>query len=302
MSPSLDANALFRVDGMVAAITGGGTGIGLTMARALMANGATKVFILGRRLEFLEVASRETPGLVPVQCDVTDKSSLQAAVDKIAADTGYINLLVANSGSGGTQATWGAGKTIQELRRVLFTDHSMEDFTETFRVNVTGAFFTIGAFLELLDAGNHNSLLDSGYGGLAAPGVAVPAVQSQVVVTSSISAFIRGPGTPPDYGGSKAAILHLAKQASSQLAPYGIRVNVLAPGLFPSELAKPLIASRTPAEELPTDPMFIPARRFGDDEEMAGMILYLASRAGAYCDGLVLVADGGRLSVMQSTY
>lgn len=200
------------------------------MAKALMANGAKKVYILGRRQEVLDAAARETKGLVPVQCDVSSKDSLQAAVDTITADTGYINLLVANSGLLGTRNIWGQGKTIQEIRRTLFTEHSMEDFTETFRVNVTGAFFTIIAFLELLDAGNKNSLQAGGFGGAVAPGIAVPAVQSQVVVTSSISAFIRGPATAPSYGGSKAAILHLAKQASSQLAPYGIRVNVLAPG------------------------------------------------------------------------
>ncbi|OIW26237.1 NAD(P)-binding protein [Coniochaeta ligniaria NRRL 30616] len=302
MSTSLEASTLFRVDGIVAAITGGGTGIGLVMAKALMANGAKKVYILGRRQEILDAAARETKGLVPIQCDVTSKASLQAAVDKITADTGYINLLVANSGLIGTRNTWGQGKSIQDIRRAMFTDHSMEHFTEAFHVNVTGAFFTIGAFLELLDAGNHNSLSADGFGGPVAPGIAVPAIQSQVVVTSSISAFIRGAVTPPSYGGSKAAIMHLAKQASSQLAPHGIRVNVLAPGLFPSELAAGLIGNRAPAEETPDDPRFIPAKRFGGDEEMAGMILYLASRAGSYCDGLVLVADGGRLSVMTASY
>ncbi|KAJ9156830.1 NAD(P)-binding protein [Coniochaeta hoffmannii] len=302
MTTSLEAANLFRVDGIVAAITGGGTGIGLTMAKALMANGAKKVYILGRRMEILEAAAREIPGLVPVQCDVTSKESLQAAVDKIATDTGYINLLVANSGSVGTRNVWGSGRSVADIRKTLFDEHSMEEFTETFRVNVTGAFFTMGAFLDLLDAGNHSALLPEGYGGVAAPGVALPAVQSQVVVTSSISAFVRGGMTPPAYGGSKAAILHLAKQASSQLAHHGIRVNALAPGLFPSEIAAGLIGDRRPAEEAPNDPRFIPGRRFGGDEEMAGMILYLASRAGSYCNGLVLVADGGRLSVMQSSY
>lgn len=296
------------------------------MAKALMANGAKKVYILGRRQEILNDAARETPGLVPIQCDVTSKDSLQAAVDKITADTGYINLLVANSGLIGTSNIWGAGKSVADIRRTLFTEHSMEDFTHAFRVNVTGAFFTMAAFLELLDAGNRNAIQVDGYGGVVGPGIAVPAIQSQVIFTSSISAFVRGGATPPSYNGSKAAILHLAKQASSQLAHHGIRVNALAPGcklslnhtsvvsqhrvrvltlrvqVFPSELAASMIANRAPAEEAPTDPRFIPTRRFGGDKEMAGMILYLASRAGSYCNGLVLVADGGRLSMMQSSY
>lgn len=72
--------------------------------------------------------------------------------------------------------------------------------------------------------------------------------------------------------------------------------------MFPSEIAQGLIANRDPGTEAFEDPRFIPARRFGGDEEMAGTVLYLASRAGAYCNGMVLVNDGGRLSVMLSSY
>lgn len=122
---------------------------------------------------------------------MTSKDPLQAAVGNITADTGYVKLLGANSGLVGPYNAGGTGKSIQDLRRTMFTELSMEDFTETFRVNVTGAFFTIGAFFELLDAGNHTALQVDGFGGPVAPGVAVPAIQSQVVVTSSIAAFIR---------------------------------------------------------------------------------------------------------------
>ena len=76
--------------------------------------------------------------------------------------------------------------------------------------------------------------------------------------------------------------------------------NVAA--VFPSELADGLIRGRNPEEEGPQDPRFIPTRRFGGDEEMAGIILFLASRAGAYCNGMHLAADGGRTAVMPSAY
>jgi NAD(P)-dependent dehydrogenase (short-subunit alcohol dehydrogenase family) len=72
--------------------------------------------------------------------------------------------------------------------------------------------------------------------------------------------------------------------------------------VYPSDLASVLINTRSPEEELPTDQRFIPARRFGNEEDMSGAILYLASRAGAYSNGLILTTDGGRLSVMGSTY
>jgi NAD(P)-dependent dehydrogenase (short-subunit alcohol dehydrogenase family) len=64
----------------------------------------------------------------------------------------------------------------------------------------------------------------------------------------------------------------------------------------------PLTQNRNPGDEEPKNPLFIPARRFGGDEEMAGTVLYLASRAGSFCNGLILVFDGGRLSVMLSSY
>jgi NAD(P)-dependent dehydrogenase (short-subunit alcohol dehydrogenase family) len=72
--------------------------------------------------------------------------------------------------------------------------------------------------------------------------------------------------------------------------------------VFPSELASGLIGDRNPGAESYDDPRFIPTRRFGGDEEMAGTLLYLASRAGAYCNGSVLMMDGGRLGVMRSSY
>lgn len=72
--------------------------------------------------------------------------------------------------------------------------------------------------------------------------------------------------------------------------------------MYPSDLASVLINSRNPAEESFEDQRFIPARRFGKDEEMCGAILFLTSRAGSYSNGLVLTTDGGRLSVMGSTY
>lgn len=72
--------------------------------------------------------------------------------------------------------------------------------------------------------------------------------------------------------------------------------------MFPSDIAQGLIGDRDPSTEDHTDPRFIPAKRFGGDEEIAGTLLYLASRAGAYCNGSVLMMDGGRLAMMPSSY
>lgn len=298
-----DASAMFRVDGLVAVITGGGTGIGLMMTQALIANGASKVFILGRRLEALEQAAAGSDGkIVPVQCDVTSKPSIQAAVDRVTAETGFVNLVVCNSGVFGPGNGWDPTKSISELKKSLFDDVDMDAMTATFHVNVTGAYFTMLGFLELLDAGNKRAVEKGGYGAPVTPGGKAPSIQSQVIFISSVAGYLKSTRSPPSYGGSKAALIQLTKAAATMLTTHGIRVNALAPGLFPSELASPLIGDRQPENETPEHPLWIPARKFGGYDEMGGTVLYLASRAGSYCDGLILVVDGGRLAQTPSTY
>lgn len=206
------------------------------MTKALAGAGAKKVYILGRRKKVLEEAAEAHPRIVPIECDVCTKRSLQAAVDFVTKDAGHVNLLIANSGVIGPETRYNADMSVAELRKMLFDGVAVEDFTETLNVNVTGAYFTLLAFLELLDAGNQQALKgdgDGGGGGFGAPsreGSDVPSVQSQAIFTSSISAYSRFWTSTPAYGSSKAAVAHLAKHASTNLAKYGIRVNALAPG------------------------------------------------------------------------
>ncbi|KAI0118749.1 short chain dehydrogenase [Nemania sp. FL0031] len=297
----MDNSSLFRVDGMVAVVTGGGTGIGLHMAKALAKSGAKRVYILARRNKILDEAAKAYAGLYSVVCDVGSKESLQAAVDIVTKESGYVNLVIANSGVIGPIGRFHPDLSLSELRQRLFDNVSMDQFTQAMHVNVTGAYFTMLAFLELLDAGNKNAL-KGGFGAPLAEGSNVPSIQSQVIFTSSISAYSRSHLSLPAYAGSKAAIVHLMKHATTNLAPYGIRVNAMAPGLFPSEIAAGLIDGRDPAKEHPSETRFIPVRRFGGEEEMAGSVLYLASRAGSYCSGLVLVNDGGKLATIPAEY
>lgn len=199
------------------------------MAKGLAGAGAKKVYILGRRQDTLETAAKAHPSIVPLQCDIGDKASLQSAVDFVTKDAGYVNLLIANSGVIGPIKSFTPGLSIKEHRKNLFEDVSMEDFTETFHVNVTGTYFTILAFLELLDEGNKQAL-KGGFGAPTTPGSDVQSIQSQVIITASISGLSRQYFSAPAYAGSKASLIHLTKHTSSSLRAYGIRVNALAPG------------------------------------------------------------------------
>lgn len=199
------------------------------MARALAHNGAKRVYIVGRREDVLKDVAKEHPSLVPIKCDVTSKADLQAVVDQVKAEVGYVNLVVANSGTIGPPVRFNPAASIPELKKSLFDDFSMDGMNDSLALNITAAFFTMTAFLELLEAGNKNAL-NGGWGKPLKPDSDVITIQSQVIFTTSISAFSRHWSSSPPYLTSKVAIMQVTKHASTQLARHGIRVNAIAPG------------------------------------------------------------------------
>jgi NAD(P)-dependent dehydrogenase (short-subunit alcohol dehydrogenase family) len=254
------------------------------MARALALNGTHRIYIVGRRKEVLEQAARSvtTDNIIPLVGDVTSKEALSSLVSTITSEVGYINLLIANSGILGPQASQKitSDSSIADFQKA-WGGSSFDEYVDTFKLNTAGVWFTVVAFLGLLDAGNKKGNVEQ---------------KSQVIATSSIGGFNRLVPGGFAYGQSKAATTHLMKQLATNLAPFGIRSNVLAPGLFPSELAAGIIGDGIFPRTI------IPMERVGTEEDMAGATLFLASRAGAYCTGSVLLLDGGRLSLMPATY
>jgi len=292
----VDTNSaqLFSVEGMVVVITGGGTGIGLLMTKAFALNGAKKVYIVGRRKEKLEEAAKLSPSnIVPLVGDVTSKESLISIAKTIKQEVGYVNLVCCNSGTMPKPVGIKPAETTvaEYAEKALQLDPA--DWNNTFATNTTSIAFTTFAFLELLDAGNK------------APNRA-PGRSSQVLATSSIGGYLRAPGSNMAYCASKAAATHLVKHLAGTLAPFFIRINGLAPGLFPTELAGNVIAAvgakGDPQEEGSVRPNIIPATRVGREEDMVGTVMYLASAAGAYLNGNVTVLDGGRVSQLPGTY
>lgn len=245
-SVPVDANSLFQVPGLVAVITGGGTGmpmsyfitqpydyrnktnhilslpgLGLMMARALATNGAKRVYIAGRRLDKLQAAASSHPDiLIPVVCDVTSKDSLAALAAKVKEEVGYVNLVVCNSGISGPGVS-GLGASPKDgaanLQKAIWDAWSMEEFTKTFEVNCTAVFFTGIAFLELLDLGNKPENRAGG-------------VLSQIVITGSIASYIRLVVSGFAYVASKAAVLQMMKALATYFAPFQIRSNAICPG------------------------------------------------------------------------
>ncbi|KAI5866311.1 NAD(P)-binding protein [Durotheca rogersii] len=280
---ALGADNLFNVQGIVAVVTGGGTGIGLMITKALAANGASKVYILGRRLNTLETAAAQVGSstVVPVVCDVTSKESLEAAAGRIREETGFVNLLVCNSGVGGPYGIRPKPETTLDEFVKANLSVPIEDYTATFAVNASAVWYTTMSFLTLLGAGNKRGNVEQ---------------WSQVVAVSSIGGFNKINTGGFAYGQSKAACTHLIKQLSVVLPQWNIRANAICPGLYPSEMSAPIIAKGGIGKDM------IPLERPGYDQDMGGVILYLASKAGAYCNGTVVVTDGGRLTTFPSTF
>lgn len=220
-------NELFDVSGLVAVITGGGSGLGLYAARALDANGAKAVYIIGRRQQTLEDAAKTAVNgtIKPIVGDVSEKDSLQQIVEQIRQEQGYVNLLFANAGVSGpkdatsiSQAGAGSKPTIEQFQQALWTPQT-DEYTKALHINCTGVYYTAIAFLGLLDAGNKKRNVPQ---------------DSQILVTSSVAGFSRNLASSFAYSTSKAAVNHLVKMLSTIFAKNGfhIRCNLVAPGAY----------------------------------------------------------------------
>ncbi|KAK4556056.1 hypothetical protein LTR86_006752 [Recurvomyces mirabilis] len=284
---------LSSVSGLVAVVTGGGTGVGLMLARTLEANGA-KVYITGRRLEKLQEAAKQAQhgNLIPVQGSTTSHDDLQRVVDHITKETGYIDVLINNAGMTTFDSSPDARpiptpqSTVSEVRDYFFNYRPQQIWTDTLETNVGAVFTTSMAFLELLDAGNKRR-------DKSAP-------TSQIITIGSVGGLNRFTNSFI-YNASKAAVHHLMKNLGTFFVPFDIRTNVIAPGWFPSDMTTAVQKQWEGTNGvMPRD--LVPRQRMGVEEEMAGTILYLVSKAGGYCNGNVMVIDGGFLANHAGTY
>ena len=258
------------------------------------------MYILGRRAESLQkTADAAVNGkIVPIVADVSSQESLASAAAQVRSREGLVDILIANSGILGPTlyglfpVNEASLPSIGDVQKRLW-DISMDDFTQTMHVNVTGAFYTVVAFLDLLDAANHQ------------PPTSPPRPKSQAIIVTSIAGLSRVPSTGVAYSASKAAATHMTKQLATSFAPYKIRINAIAPGYFLTEMTNDMPISHgipNPRVEGSLASKVCPLERSGTEEEIGALALYLASCAGAYVNGCVQVIDGGRVGAMPASY
>lgn len=252
--------------------------------QSLAVNGA-KVYITGRTKEKLErvaeLYSKDIPGqIIPIAADITSKESIQKLVDEISAKESKLHILVNNAGiSSPTQNT--DQEDPKALQEELFKNQStVQEWEEVMRTNVTQLFFTTTAFLPLLNKGTAD---EHGW-------------SSTVVNISSISGLVKTAQHHFAYNASKAAAVHLTKMLAHEIvsSQLKIRVNNIAPGVFPSEMttgdSNEKQKSTIPKEKFEGK---VPAGRPGKDEDMAGAVLFTVSNQ--YLNGQTIVVDGGYL-------
>jgi NAD(P)-dependent dehydrogenase (short-subunit alcohol dehydrogenase family) len=243
-----------ELEGKVAVITGGSSGIGLATARLFKQAGA-RIAISGRNQKSLDDATKELgAGVVAVCSDVSKLGDLDTLFDIVNKKLGRTDVLFANAG-------------IAKFASV--TDVSEDLYDETFNINVKGVFFAIQKALPYL---NENA---------------------SIILNTS---FINQAGVPTTsvYAASKAAVRALARGLASELAPRGIRVNVVSPGPISTPLYGKLGLPQEAVEALAANILSqVPLKRFGKPEEVAQSALFLASSASSYVTGVELSVDGG---------
>ena len=246
------------LDGRVAVVVGGTSGIGRAIAHGLAEAGAD-VVPTSRRMEQGEAAAREIEERgrrsLRVASDVSDRASLQAVLDASVGAFGQVDILV-NS----------AGRT----KRAPTVDFPEEDWNDIFETNLTGTLRACQVF------GRH--MLERGYG--------------RIINIASLSTFVALYEVAA-YSASKAAVASLTKSLAVEWAARGVCVNAIAPGVFRTALNQKLLDETERGKEFQ---MRTPARRFGRVEELAGAAVFLASDAAGFVNGEVLVVDGGFLA------
>jgi NAD(P)-dependent dehydrogenase (short-subunit alcohol dehydrogenase family) len=247
-----------RLNGKVALVTGGTSGIGLATA-VLFAQEGARVFVTGRRGAELDAAVSEIgERAVGVQGDVTKLDDLDRLFARIAAEAGKLDILFTNAG-GGELAPLGA---ITE-----------EHYDSTFDRNVKATVFTVQKALPLMSSG------------------------ASIVLNASTTATT-GTASFSVYSASKAAVRNFARSWILDLKDRGIRVNVLSPGATRTPGLTSLVGGGANAEGFYDQrALAIPLGRVGDPREIAQAALFLASDESSFVNGVELFADGGSAQV-----
>lgn len=243
-----------RLEGKVAVVTGGNSGIGLATAKRFQEEGA-KVAISGRSKKTLDDAVKTIGnGLLAVQADVGKLSDTDKFYAEVSKKLGKIDILFVNAG-------------VAKFAPLAETSEST--FDEQFDINIKGAYFTIQKALPFLNDG------------------------ASIILNTSVADRKGSPGTSA-YAATKAALRSLARTAAAELVDRGIRVNTVAPGPIVTPIFGRTGLPKEAIDEFAKELLErVPMKRFGQPEEIAGVVAFLASKDASFITGVEINVDGG---------
>jgi len=256
----------FDLSGKSALITGGSRGLGLQIAEALGEQGA-KIVLSSRKAPDLEQAQKHLAGLGIkadwIAADNAKDDDIKRLADEAIAKLGRVDILVNNAG-----ATWGAPTE----------DHPIEAWDKVMNLNIRSLFL-------LSQQIGKRSMIPNKYG--------------RIINIASIAGLRGSTGEMQTiaYNTSKGAVVNFTRALAGSWGRYGITVNALAPGFFPSKMTKGII-DMVGVEKLSEG---APLRRIGDEDDLKGAALLFASDAGKHITGQILAIDGGLTAVLSSS-
>jgi NAD(P)-dependent dehydrogenase (short-subunit alcohol dehydrogenase family) len=249
---------LFSIEGKTALITGGSRGIGLMIARGFVEAGA-KVYVSSRKADVCESVAAELSAMgtcIAMPADVSTEAGCRDLAEQLGQREDRLHILVNNAG-----ATWGAP----------LADHDEASWRRVLGLNVEGVFHLTRFLVPMLKAASTEDdparVINVG----SIDGIQVPMLETY------------------SYSSSKAAVHQLTRHLARHLAP-AITVNAIAPGPFESKMMAATLAAA--GDQIAAS---APMKRIGRPDDMAGVAIYLASRASTYVTGAVIPVDGGHL-------
>ncbi|MAT51406.1 MAG: 3-oxoacyl-ACP reductase [Porticoccaceae bacterium] len=249
-------DTLFSVEGRVALVTGGTSGIGYMIARGLVERGA-RTYIVGRNADTCTAVATELSGsgeCLPLIGDLSTRQGVESVAQALREKESQLHILVNNAGA------------MYEAPLDEFTE---EGWDQVLDLNLKSVFFFTQKLLAMLRAG------------------ATARHPSAVINIGSMGGTRVGPKENYSYQASKAGLHHLTGSLGKRLGQENITVNAIAPGFFLSRI------TQIPDDQLPMILKMVPRHRLGQPDDIVGAVVHLASRAGGFITGAVIPLDGG---------